>query len=402
MTIARTATIVFTGARERVVLERKFFLSTVAVAAVACVQGTTNLENDAGISPNAPDAGTPVIDYCVQLHAAQRLRAHDCFGLTLSRIQLELEQTSSLGPGQPCEDLEAASAAGRVEFSPVRAQECLETIGMASCELFFSDLIASSFAPTYPDRIQACVDVFKGKAQLGEFCSTKTEPCAAGLICDDRSILASGKHEARSRCSSSCVSTTGSRQQGESCSNVGFECGPGLACTTGMGPSVCAPIPVVEESCAETGYCFGDASCDLLSKTCRAPDIAGSACSGGFTLDDSCRGALLYCSPDNGVCREFKQIGEECRPGAFECLEGTCSPSQLCSPRSLVGESCDLTLVEPQICIRGAFCNQETGRGECVLTKPLGGTCRDDRECFDGICSGGACVQLVLPCEPVP
>ncbi len=150
-----------------------------------------------------------------------------------------------------------------------------------------------------------CEEIYRGTLPQGAAC-TESDECAdtggAGATCtyDDDSgttgtcvpAVEPTRGRAGDPCSTTCASS--------GCSGFGSSSDPsticyledGLVCDFSQG--VCAPAPVLGESCSESYYCAGATYCSSISLVCEAskPDgtscESGEECAGGRCVDDVC------------------------------------------------------------------------------------------------------------------
>lgn len=312
-------------------------------------------------------------------------QAEACLGalgeLFFDRAQCVQDVTSS-GEQGSLPQMQAAIDAGTVVYHSDRAQECVDAIAAAGCEIFSNQ------------PIEACEDMFEGSVDEGGACNIDEECAGADLYCENDA------------CPGACAPRLGA---GSECANDG-ECGDALVCDEGLdtceapgaGGAACGggtePDCAIglacwggDEMAGEPGECTdlaalmteaeGDA-CDLIDGPlcepglscvvtsvmpapvfeCQAEVASGAACN--LALPDAC--------PDEEYC-----AGAEPMTGD---IEGNCEPL----PGD--GEACAPTF---PTCATGAACIDET----CVVLRDVGGDCEDDDWCHSGTCADGACAE---------
>jgi hypothetical protein len=152
-------------------------------------------------------------------------------------------------------------------------------------------------------------------------------------------------------------------------------CVPGLACTFGVEPALCQPLPTEGQPCAldENGPfvcsaglgCGFDNTCEPLPgehEVCAMPNV----CADGLACDFT---------PNGSFCVEPKPLGGECQNEVVcgadaHCGNGMCTADQEDGTPCTVGNECR------QVCAPS-----DSGAHACVATRGEGDACTFDDDC---------------------
>jgi hypothetical protein len=298
-----------------------------------------------------------------------------------------------------------AVAAGRTTYDGAAAATCLAG---------FEDLACNE------EPGQDCDDVFVGTAADGlqcyidDECSGLDADCDSGN-CDDQCCLGVCVDNAAigqdctqrncvrgARCDSSngnntCVSTA----EGSSC-DFDFHCDDNLFCGPG---NICVEalainLPCVRDSqCEDPMTCIGEQDGGAGGPT--MPGTCRFVDTVGAPCDNFCRNDLFCQQPESGgqaLCAEKLPIGGSCRDNN-ECHNGlACRPNdQTCQPEPSLGMPC-----QPGDCAQGLFCTAELpdggSTGICAEPVVTGLACDRDSHCETNICGGSQVCEDYVSC----
>ncbi|MFT3695785.1 MAG: hypothetical protein QM831_21790 [Kofleriaceae bacterium] len=231
---------------------------------------------------------------------------------------------------------EAEIAAGTINFDSDKANECINAIKNAPCDLTAKesrvtpDACTQAVSGTLEDNTdcysnescksgtciaQSCPDACcvgqcraeSPPANMGEPCATRA--CAEGLTCDNTKtcvpLYTAG---------TTCIDST--------------DCEYGLACVGS--PGTCQDIPHTGEAC--TDIC-GDLGTHCAG-TCVADGLAGAAC----TTNADCS-PFYPCDTTSGQCTALPTAGQACT-GLCSDTSYCDSTSKTCTPRQANGATC--------------------------------------------------------------
>ena len=265
---------------------------------------------------------------------------------------------------------------GAARFDGGKAQDCVDKITNASCDL--TDEVQRGLSLLVPDRRalpEVCNQIFTGTLHAGEACTSGSEcisqlcqiqpcdeACCPGTCLGDAAAVIAKvgescrpaatspvqpRCESGSFCNLTNTTCTALKPAGAACADQ-EECAYGTACIG----SACVKLPHSGETCTDFCTDFG-AICDPTTKKCINVVLEGGTCRGqGFQSDCS---SLYSC--DTGRCNAGVALGAPC----------------------VVGDHCaDFR----------AFCDipDTADQGTCVLPKPNGGSCLFDPDCESAFC----------------
>ncbi len=318
-------------------------------------------------------------------------------------------------------------AAGRIQLQADNAAACLNALAARTitCQPYFDP----------PPAV--CWSALKGTVAVDAACFIDAD-CASGS-CDATAKTCPGK----------CRATLG---EGAACGDNGSFCNPqtGLSC---LGKVCTAPTDLPRGKASDPCGVFSDCESGMacLQGACAAPATAGGDC----ILDSDCQ-PTLYCLfslqggdhgsctariAENGVCGEDPThknvaiLGSECTPGlvckgftydyannpqvAGACAvpgdEGAACIARPPTERRIIVSGCKAGLQ----CLGGACakppstgsCGQgnacltsesycDTSSHVCTARKVAGLGCGDKDQCLSGMCTNGACGEIVSVCHP--
>ncbi|UJR80023.1 hypothetical protein [Sandaracinus amylolyticus] len=326
------------------------------------------------------EATCATIERCYGPDLVEALAGPDCVG----SAQRTLEQAS-------LPQIEAAIAAGTVQYDGAAARECVDAVADASCAAI--------------DRasLPACEDAFVGTVAAGGACALDEE-CAGDAFCRIE-LTCPGTCQARVPSGSACEgddecqaalrclggTCQAPAREGAACGGgTEIECAAGLVCLGQQEPSatmpegrtgLCRSLPATQTAAIgatcdpDNGpLCVSGVSCALIGVTagttpvfeCVAASTSGGACNLGFPdpcpFDHTCEGVDLAMGDFEGTCVALPRAGEPC-------------PNNRCG--------------------RDAWCSS----GTCRAVQSIGSACTSDADCFSGFCDGGTCAEGVLCTE---
>ncbi len=236
-----------------------------------------------------------------------------------------------------------ATDAGRLEFDPQQAAECIAfiTVEMKRCQSVDEFMLSMH---------NVCKKSFIPKV-------TENKPCQQSHECiSDRCSF-----ENTSECFGRCALAVEPLQEGESCSSFGQvnSCAPGL-------------------------YCISNATGDSTDRYCTAPHTRqkGEQCYG---IQNICSGNMI-CTLGDYVCDErtpLAKSGEPC-DALNICKSGLACVSAdplvplitTCAVIKTAGQPC----TTHNICSSNLYCSGDTGK--CTAPKPAGQPCQEHFECM--------------------
>ncbi|MBI5608128.1 MAG: hypothetical protein HY902_04550 [Deltaproteobacteria bacterium] len=226
----------------------------------------------------------------------------------------------------------------------------------------------------------------KFAAQVGAGCGPSS--CAAGLYCDDLSMICGAPKPAGGSCLNSgqcqkpnvCIPDAASQDGvcgpplalGAYCKpTFGTEntCAPGLACvsTDQLKPGTCMAIAPLGAPCIATAQCGGwDAVCRGAAgkKTCQTLPTKGQPCS----APDYFAGEIFSCLGEfecvSGVCADLPVAGSKC-PDTGKCPDGLIcdDAAKICKLLPGAGAPCS------GMCKPGFGCKMDSPNPTCVALK---------------------------------
>lgn len=368
---------------------------------------------DAPIGPDAaPDAmvdpctgSVELQDYFGCLKTTYCELIQRCLGYFIDPTECEglpLDFYEAYGDKVDAQLVAELEAAGRVQYDPVAAGQCLGNLQGLECV----DVIGTNENP-----LETC-GVFSGTLNEGSACYHHLECDGLGAECDGLSD---------STCTAACCTGSCLRAApvGADCSVR--DCEPGAHCvnakceagTTGSpcgtsdyycdteywcNAGTCAADYPANAACVDESQCLLPQTCvgplgGQTTGTCMRSDRVGDSC------HESCIGPLWCDQPDTtqlGTCEE--------RPGLDEACGGTNGPcglslecvDSLCRPRPGVGAACT---ANSGGCRSGLFCSTDiTGNTDGVCQAPLadGAACKYEEHCQSQYCNNNGI------CEPWP
>lgn len=282
---------------------------------------------------------------------------------------------------QASPEIDAAIAAGRIDYRASELAACVEQISSAACD-------ETLFAQ--------CNDVFVGKTKLGEACTVDLE--CEGL----------GQCHVDGACPGVCAPAA---KLGEPCTRFN-SCERGLKCSAST-PQTCVAPAKVGEPCANPGGCSGYALCH--EGMCIARNSLGQSAEGGpceLLTGSNCRAGLVCTTTLEGAevvgrCQPKVTSGAACTysiPDA--CPEGEycrittetgVKPAMgSCQTSPKLGEECGWGVIYFTSCAEEQYCDIDTKL--CTAVNHLGEPCAADRGCFSDTCVDGTCARRI-ECE---
>lgn len=297
--------------------------------------------------------GIPSSDYLARLVDAR------CSYLTRCGLFPDTATCKTFLPQAADPSFQAAIDAGRSHYDADKAEQCVNQVANASCDLTSqegrespsvcqevltgtgtaSDPCASNSECTsqvcnVPTCTMACCTGTCGPAnppaKLGEPCATRT--CDRGLACDN---------------TKTCVALFAA---GSPCTS-GAQCAYGLGCVGT--PATCQALPPIGQACV-AGSC-ADLGATCIAGTCKPVGLPGATCT--RTLDCS---PFDTCDTTGGQCTAFPTLGMAC---ATRCSDGsycnsatsTCEAPQASGAPCVYGDEC-----------ASRFCDDSSGAGHCA------------------------------------
>jgi hypothetical protein len=351
-------------------------LILVCVAIAACDDGTDHSGNTS--VPTIADYQRVAVDVFCNFYGRCGL---------FSKSSCKTTFASIVASGMTAYSIEEAEAAGRLHYDAVAAQQCIDALSGATCDLAGLTLLSASY----------CRNILKGLVQPGGLC--KADPECAGGYCMQANNDAG--------CPGTCVAfiprgmaCTGTTEQcgpedycdpmsslcralgaaGDPCTSS-FYCQPGLGCRAAtVGATLSCQPPAGEgAACTGTGssQCASGLYCE--SNTCKRKTGAGTAC----TSSTSCLDQLTCVrSGMSGTCQPIADINQSCATSGC-ASDAVCDPAtQTCQERGTVGSDCSAS----GSCGLFTYCNASM---KCAAKVPFGGTCdpAEASSCITGDCS---------------
>ena len=316
-----------------------------------------------------------------------RLARADCDHYTRCHLYDSVDRCLGYAtPGPITGSIEAAVAAGLVDYDGEQAAECVAEHDDLSCSL--NDLLVK----VQPSAL--CRGVLRAGRKLGDACALDAE-------CDSRNCVGANNCNSDTCCVGTCVEARHLSGLMGNCS--GIECAPDLwcdnnftceallpqgafcydlgSCASGLdcADGRCQPTPHEGDTCLfqddvglppTCGVQLGLA-CDQRTETCEPSLGLGAPCDPGSDFPglavDRCATGWLRCDPDTKVCTEFPKVGEPCtslcEPHAYCWASGEGSPA-VCLPLVDDGSPCTFDQecasfscsTMTQLCVEPAVC----------------------------------------------
>jgi hypothetical protein len=248
--------------------------------------------------------------------------------------------------------------AGRVRWHGDAAEDCIEKIGLATC-----DTTSESY------RYLHCQPAFSGTLGNGEACTLSTE-------CISRECWTEGCTEACcvGYCAGDTVPVVG--ELGEPCRLSG--CVAGTRCEN----SVCVPLRAEGDACMWDDECAYDLGCGSQQR-CESLAFSGERCN----TQVDCRMVGEICGPQ-GTCEVTGTPGDPCLQDSHCGARFVCHTDGRCAPGPAVGQPCSFN----RVCFDlGAYCDETTDL--CSLPQADGAACTFSGECESAYCFDGACAS---------
>lgn len=172
---------------------------------------------------------------------------------------------------------------------------------------------------------------------------------------------------------------TGRLSAGQICGEDG-ECQPGLECYN----DTCTALPQVNEACLDGYTCASDLYCSQ-DGLCRHYKGMGEDCaSESWACDDD-----LYCDSRVNTCQPYLGAGDSCAHDRYACDDDLyCSyGTQTCRPYPTAGQDCadsSGTCADDLYCDSDSLCKPQLGGGA---------ECSYDEQCLSYSCVDGFCEE---------
>jgi hypothetical protein len=267
--------------------------------------------------------------------------------------------------------IEAAVAAGLVDYDGEQAAECVAQHEDISCSL-----VALS---SRTEQSAICTGVLRAGRKLGDRCALDAE-------CDSRNCGGADNCGTDVCCAGTCVEPHHLSGLHGSC--AGISCAPDLWCD---GEATCEPLLPIGSFCYDLGSCAYGLDCS--DDMCVTSPNQGDPCLPRMLTGEApwCgANPSLRCEPLSMTCQPALGVGATCDPvepfGPCQVGWLRCDPdAHTCTPFPRVGEPCDFSVP----CEAGAFCTF-AGEGGPAICLPLvddGSPCNGGGECASGACS---------------
>lgn len=207
-------------------------------------------------------------------------------------------------------ELRASVAAGRVTYSPGRAEACVEHLRTASCDWTSEDRRTTN---------HDCEATFRGHLAAGDTCYSEEDcrgDCAAPPNCSDTS------------CPATCYEV-------EPLSDIGGPCGfddcvDGAVCDGG----ICVALAPAGAPCSQPLGCDYGFVC--IDGTCQDTANRGESCENNWCENDTGD----RCDETSSTCVARRGVGGLCRWN-IDCMYPLmCGPSLVCVAPPVLGEPC--------------------------------------------------------------
>jgi len=198
-----------------------------------------------------------------------------------------------------------------VESGAMRYDEAAGGRCLAAIHLIVSDCSLDNDAHLY---LEACDKILIGQRAAGEECEDDDE-CQEGLECwSDKCLVPPTENQP-------CYKDYGCAEE--------FYCGSDKLCHT---------YHKSGQSCADgSSVCDEDLYCDTRDYTCQSYLTSGKSCSHESAVCDD----DLYCSKTTKTCRPYPGPGESCEDSGGDCSEQAyCDETKTCRARQPVGAAC--------------------------------------------------------------
>jgi hypothetical protein len=347
----------------------------------------------------------------------------DCIGsdtATINCDDIPIRVFGDLAPTALKLVLASAQAAGRAQWNPAAAKQCIDMLTAGGCGIFKNDddvFDACNAITGSVNNAQLCqndIECATPGAQCeqtsgspGNMCTDFTcrAPVATGQMCTAGAFCRVGDHCVR-RVQGADISFCGAGGLGDQCDDDG-DCDRGSFCNGGLGTGtvmgICTASKAAGQTCKTDEECMGELACvgnfGAINGICRDVRPPGATCdaNGGFY---SCHGNQLCNSARDmtGTCTAAPALGQACVNvnGTPACGFFLACVNGLCREPGGIGEACG----NPPFfggfgsefgCNIDLFCDRDlTGApmGTCREPQANGASCAYEDNCASDYCQG--------------
>lgn len=416
---------------------RKLVLGVAALALSACGE-VIPIATDAAVDAQEIDA---VEDVCTKsqlsvdefftcLSRAVCAVYSDCIGSDVSFIncdEIPINVFGDLRPTAAKVVIAQAVAAGRTQWNPMAAKQCVDMLTANGCSIFKndSDVFARCTALTGAvNNGQLCqndIECATPGARCEQTPNTNGNPCTdftcrapvpAGTMCINGAFCRPEDHCVY-RFQGADISVCSAGNPGDLCDSdedcdLGNFCNGGMNNGSAMG--ICTAAKAAGSTCKTDEECMGELACvgnfGAVNGICRDVRVANAPMCDANSFAYACHGHQVCETPGSnmiGMCRPAANLGQTCNVmngvasycGFFMSCEGG-----LCREPGALNEMCTVSssfggggFANPNGCNMGLFCDIDvTGQPSGVCREPQdnNATCTRDSNCDSDYCAPGA------------
>jgi hypothetical protein len=414
---------------------RKLVLGIAAMALSACGE-VVPIETDAAVDAQEIDA---VEDICAKnalsvdefftcLSRAVCTVYSDCIGSDTSFLdcdEIPINVFGDLRPTAAKVVIAQAVAAGRTQWNPTAAKQCVSMLTEGGCRLFKND-----------QDVFALCGALTGAVNNGQLCQNDIEcatpgaqcvvtpglpgtnqcvdytcraPVPAGMACTGGAFCRPEDHCVYRLVGGTDMSICATGDAGQACDrdddcDVGNFCNGGLSNGSAMG--ICTLSKQVGATCRSDDECAGELACvgnfGAVNGICRDVRAPNAICDAN-TFPYSCHGHQVCETPGSnmtGTCKPAANLGQACNVMngvASYCGFFMSCENNLCREPGALNEACTVSTSfggggfgNPNGCNMGLFCDIDvTGQptGVCRLPQANNSSCSRDSNCDSDFCA---------------